>query len=199
MDNERIAQLEQLAGAVENLTESPLYEYRRENGYHAVIGEGSPNASIMFIGEAPGEQEAKAGRPFVGAAGRVLNDLLESVGLRREDVYITNILKDRPPNNRDPRPDEVRLYAPFLQQQIEIIRPSVIVTLGRFSMDFILTLFDMPEQGQKIGALHGRVLEANNERGHLAVIPLYHPAVAFYRQDQRETLWQDFQALKPFI
>jgi uracil-DNA glycosylase family 4 len=180
---------------VEALEESPLYAYRVENNYHAVIGEGSLDAAIMFIGEAPGAQEAKTGRPFVGASGRVLDELLESIGLRREDVYITNVVKDRPPENRDPRADEVALYAPFLGRQIEIIQPRVIATLGRFAMDFILARYELPQQGEKISKLHGKPLEIEAGYGPLTFVPLYHPAVALYNRNQRGTLEEDFATL----
>ena len=196
---DRAAQLEELATGIHELIESPWYEYRQKHGYHPVLGEGDSHARIMFIGEAPGENEAKAGRPFVGAAGRVLNELLELIGLQREDVYITNIVKDRPPKNRDPKPDEIALYKPFLIKQIEIIQPRVIATLGRFSMDFVLEQFKMPEAGQKISALHGQVLKTRTAYGEVAVVPLFHPAVAFYNQNQKETLKEDFMVLKQFL
>jgi len=198
MDN-KTAQLSAITEAVQNLTESPLYAYRHQNNYHPVIGEGNSNASLMIIGEAPGASEAKTGRPFVGASGRFLDTLFESIGVRREDVYITNIVKDRPPENRDPSAEEIRLYAPFLVQQINIIEPKVIVTLGRFSMDFILELFQVPEHGQKISVLHGKPLAAHAAYGNLTIVPLFHPAVALYRTDLKATLQQDFQSLKPLL
>ena len=198
MAEERAAQLKQLAAEIENLSESPLYDYRRQNDYIVVLGEGNIYANIMFIGEAPGKQEAQTGRPFVGAAGRILDELLASIGLERPDVYITNVVKDRPPENRDPSPAEIEVYRPFLVRQIELIQPKVIATLGRFAMDFILAQFDLPEQGQKISRLHGTVLQAHTGYGNIAVIPLYHPAVALYRRDQRDTLKADFQMLKQF-
>ena len=184
-----------LEEGVEGLSDSPLYAYRQENGYQVVFGEGSPEARIMFIGEAPGRQEALKGRPFVGAAGRVLDELLESIGLKRKDVYITNILKDRPPENRDPRREEIALYVPFLRKQLELIQPRIIVTLGRFSMQFILEEFSMPEQGGSISELHGTPLKARAPYGPVTVIPLFHPAVTFYRRDQKEILESDFLAL----
>jgi uracil-DNA glycosylase len=198
MDN-RAAQLDQIKDAVLNLETSPLYEYRQANKYKPVIGEGSLQATIMFIGEAPGESEAKSGRPFVGASGRMLNELFESIGIQRDDVYITNVVKDRPPKNRDPSVEEVRLYAPFLAAQIQIIQPRVLATLGRFAMDFILKQFNMAEQGQKISYLHGKILSAQTPFGTAAIVPLYHPAVALYSQEQRDTLRQDFQILKQFV
>lgn len=192
-------QLEGIARAIGQLTESPLYSYRQQQGYLPVVGEGNVAAQLMLIGEAPGEQEAKSGRPFVGASGRFLNEMLQSIGLRREDVYITNVVKDRPPENRDPTPQEIALYAPFLLQQIAIIQPAVIATLGRFAMDFILEHFGAAEQGQKISVLHGKLLEAQAPYGPVAVVPLYHPAVALYTTLRRATLIEDFQLLRQFV
>ncbi len=191
--------MQQVAEAVLNLTGSPLYAYRTENNYQAVIGEGSLDARIMFIGEAPGEKEAEAGRPFVGAAGRVLNELLEAIGVAREDVYITNIVKDRPPGNRDPHADELALYAPFLVEQIDIIRPRVIATLGRFSMDFILELLGSPAYGGKISKLHGQALKGRAPYGEVTIVPLYHPAAAFYRQELREQMERDFETIREYV
>lgn len=199
MAESRIQQLGQIAAEVRAFKESPLYEYRLENDYLPVIGTGSPDASIMVIGEAPGENEAESGQPFVGAAGRVLDELLASVGLKRESVYITNIVKDRPPKNRAPRPVEVELYAPFLERQIAIIQPQVIATLGRFSMEFILELFGMPQQGQKIGDLHGQRLEGQAPYGKVTVVPLYHPASGFYNRGLRAAMEADIHALEPFV
>jgi uracil-DNA glycosylase family 4 len=199
MRNNRAAQLNKIAEEIPGLEESPLYDYRKENNYSPVIGEGDLQAAIMFVGEAPGEQEAKSGRPFVGSAGRVLDELLGSIGLDREDVYITNVVKDRPLDNRDPSADEVQLYAPFLTRQIEIIRPKVLVALGRFAMDFILQEFNMDEQGQKISSLHGKMLKARASYGDVVIVPLYHPAVTFYSADRRDVLEQDFQVLRQFV
>jgi DNA polymerase len=153
----------------------------------------------MLIGEAPGKQEALRGQPFVGAAGRVLDELLESIGLEREQIYITSILKDRPPENRPPRKEEIRMYVPFLRQQIEIIQPRIIVPLGRFAMEFILSEFDMPEQGSSITELHGKPLRARASYGRVVVLPLFHPAAAFYRREQREIMNSDFQVLRTQI
>lgn len=189
-------QLKRIATEVENLAQSPLYKLRRQEGYHPVVGKGNPDARLMFIGEAPGKQEALRGEPFVGAAGHMLDDMLRSVGLDRDQVYITNILKDRPSENRDPQRDEIKLYTPFLRRQIKIIQPRVIVTLGRFAMDFILTEFDMAEKGRSITELHGKPLHATASYGSIVVVPLFHPAVAFYRRDQKEILKSDFLVLR---
>jgi uracil-DNA glycosylase len=192
----KAAQLKRIERDVENLTDSPLYEYRRKEGYEAVPGKGNPEAHIMMIGEAPGKQEAVRGEPFVGAAGRLLDELLQSVGLERNDIYITNIVKDRPPENRAPQKEEIKIYAPLLRRQIKVIQPRVIVTLGRFAMEFILAEFKMPEQGQSITALHGKPLQAEAPYGSITVLPLFHPAVAFYRRDQKEILRSDFLVLR---
>lgn len=199
MPDDRQKQLGKIAQQVRDLKESPLYPYRKDNNYLPVLGEGDPHASIVFVGEAPGKQEAKTGRPFVGAAGQILDQLIESISLRREDVYITNIVKDRPPDNRDPHTEEIDLYAPFLLQQLDIIKPPVIATLGRFSMDFILEHFDMHQQGQKIGKLHGKVLKTKASYGEISVVPLYHPAAALYNNQLRDTIVNDFQILKQFV
>ena len=198
-ENPKIVELQQISDEVRALEASPLFAYRQANHYSAVIGEGNIDAEIMLIGEAPGEQEAKRGLPFVGASGRFLNELLKSIDMQRSEVYITNIVKDRPPENRDPTPAEISLYAPFLTRQIALFQPKVIVTLGRFAMDFILAQFQMPEHGQKIGSLHGKVLQTEASYGPLAVVPLYHPAVALYTTERRQTLLDDFQVLRPFI
>ena len=192
----KVTQLKRVEKDIEALTESPLYPLRKKEGYHAVVGKGDPDARIMFIGEAPGRQEALRGEPFVGAAGHLLDQMLQSAGLARDQVYITNIVKDRPPDNRDPQREEIELYTPFLRRQIRIIQPRVIVTLGRFAMDFILTEFDMPEKGKGITELHGKPLRADAPYGPITIVPLFHPAVAFYRRDQKEILESDFLVLK---
>ncbi|MDO8742482.1 MAG: uracil-DNA glycosylase [bacterium] len=175
-----------------NLKDSPLYAERVENKYLPVIGEGNHSAEIMFVGEAPGKNEAKTGRPFCGRAGKVLDELLLSVGIDRKDVYITNIVKDRPPSNRDPLPDEIALYAPFLDRQIEIIKPKVIATLGRFSMQYVMNRYGLDFELGVISRIHGQVFSAKNFK----VVPLYHPASAIYNQHLLPTLKEDFKILK---
>jgi DNA polymerase len=196
---DKTAELKKIRDEIWNLKESPLYEYRTSNKYYPVIGEGNHDANIMFIGEAPGRNEAETGRPFCGAAGKLLDQLIVSIGLERKDVYITNIVKDRPPENRDPTPDEIKLYSPFLSRQVDIIQPKVIATLGRFSMWFILELFDLPEKTQTISKLHGTTLNATTSYGTIKVVPLYHPAVALYNGSNKKILQEDFKVLKPFI
>src|SRR3990167_10308575 len=196
MDCVRTQKLRKIRDEIVNLTNSPLYEYRRKNNYFPVIGEGNHRAKLMFIGEAPGESEAKTGRPFCGAAGKILDELIESIGLKRADVYITNVVKDRPPNNRDPSQVEIDLYGPFLQRQIEIIKPKVIATLGRFSTKYILEKFGLPEKDQSISVLHGKALDAIANYGPIIIVPLYHPAVVLYNVNSRRDLEKDFEVLK---
>ena len=149
-----------------------------------VMGEGNVDAEIVFIGEAPGKNEDEQGRPFVGAAGKFLNEMLETAGLKREDVYITNIVKYRPPNNRDPEPDEKEAFWPYLLRQLKVIQPALVVTLGRHSMEYFLP-------SQKISAIHGQP----KRNGDLVVMPLFHPAAALYNGGMRETLIEDFMKL----
>ena len=180
------------------LKESPLYEYRIGNNNYPVIGEGSHNAKIMFIGEAPGRNEAATGRPFCGASGKILDELLESIGMDRKDVYVTNILKDRPPENRDPSPMEIALYAPFLDRQIEIIKPKVIATLGRFSMKYIMEEFGLGDVLEPISSSHGKVYDGTTNYGKVKIVPLYHPAVAVYNRNMLDELKKDFKLLKKY-
>ncbi|MCI0619879.1 uracil-DNA glycosylase [Candidatus Wolfebacteria bacterium] len=190
--------MREIRDEVVNLKESPLYEYRMANNYHAVLGEGSHDAPIMFIGEAPGRNEAEQGRPFCGRAGKLLDELLASIGIPREEVYITNIVKDRPPENRDPTPEEIKLYAPFLDRQIEVIQPKVIATLGRFSMEYIMRKFGLDAQLEPISRAHGTVYDASGLFGSIKIVPQYHPAAAIYTQSLVETLKKDFKVLKRF-
>ncbi|MGB7338021.1 MAG: uracil-DNA glycosylase [Phototrophicaceae bacterium] len=197
--DERYQALKQIRDEVVNLTESPLYAYRTENNYFPVIGAGNHYADIMFIGEAPGENEAKTGMPFCGASGRVLDELLRSIELARDDVYITNVVKDRPPKNRDPLKGEIELYTPFLVRQIDIIQPKVFATLGRFSMDFILDLFNSDQKGVKISQIHGQVIPIETSYGQAHVLPLFHPAVALYQGNDTTQQRKDIKELKQFI
>lgn len=191
-------QLKHIRDEVWNLKESPLYGERMKNGVHAVIGEGNHDAAIMFIGEAPGKNEAEQGRPFCGASGRVLDGLLADVGIPRSEVYVTNIVKDRPPMNRDPLPHEMAIYAPFLDRQIDIIQPKVIATLGRFSMQYIMEKFGLSSELHGISKIHGKEFIADASYGKVTIIPLFHPAVALYNQSTKIQLQEDFTILKKF-
>lgn len=161
-----------------------------------VMGDGNLDSQIVFIGEAPGKNEDLQGKPFVGASGKFLDEMLTSVGLNRSDIYITNIVKYRPPNNRDPLPDEKRSFWPYLMRQLEIINPTVIVTLGRHAMDCFIP-------GAKISVDHGRPRKVQLHRDgteyNWLVMPLYHPAAALYNGSMRQTLMDDFQKVKDLI
>jgi uracil-DNA glycosylase len=188
-------ELKKVRDDVVNLQGSPLVDYRTANHYFPVIGEGSHDAKIVFVGEAPGENEAKTGKPFCGRAGKVLDKLLESAGINREEVYITNIVKDRPPKNRDPLPEEISAYAPFLDRQIEILKPKVIATLGRFSMQYVMSRYGLEGELSSISAIHGRVFETEIAGERVKVVPLYHPAAAIYNQELLKVLENDFKVL----
>ena len=195
MDKEEAEEeLKKIKEEVINCRKCPLYI----NRIYPVIGEGSHQAKIMFIGEAPGRQESETGRPFCGRAGKVLDSLLESVGIKREDVYITNLLKDRPPNNRDPLPEEIKACVPFLERQIKAISPKVICPLGRYSMRFIMEKFGLKDEIEPISKIHGKVFEVGSLFGELKVIPFYHPAVATYNPSMLAALKEDFKVLADY-
>lgn len=176
--------LEQINEEVASCTKCSLYHSRKK----AVPGSGPVNAAIMFIGEGPGFHENEQGLPFVGAAGRLLDELLASINMRRSDVFITNVVKCRPPGNRDPQPEELRACDPYLERQIEIINPKVIVTLGRYSMAKFL-------DNVKISQVHGNSYSVN---GRL-VVPMYHPAAALHQSSLRPVITADFAKLPELI
>lgn len=153
-----------------------------------VFGDGSPDADIVFIGEAPGKNEDEQGKPFVGAAGKFLNEMLQSIDLTREDVYITNIVKYRPPNNRDPLSAEKDAFLPFLRSQMEVIKPKLVITLGRHSMDSLLP-------GLRISEVHG---QPKRYKGQV-YLPLFHPAAALYNGGLRQTLIDDFSRIPAIL
>lgn len=180
MDKEK--SILELVNEVKACQKCPLYK----NAKNAVSGDGSAKAEIMFIGEGPGEKEDEQGLPFVGAAGKLLNEMLEQIDLKREDVYIANVVKHRPPGNRDPKPEEVQACYPFLTKQIEIIKPKLIVCLGRHSLARFL-----PDIGP-ISQAHGRAFMKKGQ----AYMSLYHPAVGLYNGGMRKTLFEDFKKIK---
>ena len=164
----------------------------REGAVQLVMGGGNPDADIVFIGEAPGKKEDEQGIPFVGASGKFLNQMLEAAGLDRDDVYITNIVKYRPPKNRDPLPEEKRAFWPYLMRQLEIIEPKVVITLGRHSgTAFIPDLV--------ISRDHGKAQKFTDQSYELLVIPLYHPAAALYNGSMRQVLIDDFLQAKALV
>lgn len=191
-------EMKQIRDELLGLTASPLYTYRTENHYFPVIGEGSHDAHIMLIGEAPGETEAKTARPFCGRSGKLLDELLASIGLDRHSVYITNLVKDRPPGNRDPEPVEIALYAPYLDRQIDIIQPRVVGLLGRHSMKYIFEKFGLMSVLSPISKMHGQAFSAQASYGPITVIAFYHPAVALYNGSMKGVLIEDFKALEKY-
>ena len=176
--------LEELHQRISSCTDCPLHRQRTR----AVPGEGSPHARVMFVGEGPGFQEDMQGRPFVGPAGQFLTELLASVGLRREDVYITNMVKCRPPNNRDPFPGEIGACNKYLQEQLRLISPQVVIPLGRHA----LANWFPHETISKVRARPRRL-------GELTILPLYHPAAALHNAGLRETVLRDFQVLRRLL
>ena len=154
-----------------------------------VFGVGNPHASVMFVGEAPGFNEDQQGEPFVGAAGKLLNDLLQSAGLSRSDIYIANVIKCRPPNNRDPEPDEVETCKPFLMQQIQMIRPKLVCTLGNWATQTLLE--------RKVGIT--KVKGQSFYMKDFVIFPLLHPAAALHQGNLLDTLKEDFKKLKDFL
>ena len=180
----KLTQLETVEGQILKCTTCKLCETRT----HAVPGEGPLNPDLMFIGEAPGFHEDKHGRPFIGAAGQLLEHLMASVGLSREEVYITNIVKCRPPNNRDPNSIEIHSCNPYLEQQIEITQPAIIVTLGRFSFNHFFP-------SETISKSHGQILAWKTR----SIYPMYHPAAALHQPKMRIYLEEDISKLPDLL
>jgi uracil-DNA glycosylase family 4 len=184
--DERRRALDELANEIGRCTKCRLHESRT----HAVPGEGHPETEVVFLGEGPGFNEDQQGRPFVGAAGGLLNELLKSIGWSRQEVFITNVVKCRPPGNRDPEPDEMAACRPYLRRQLEVLDPAVLVTLGRIS-----TAATVP--GARIAATHGTVRPLDPDTGAADALayPMYHPAAAFRQPALRDTLQADIAGL----
>lgn len=178
MNSDKQTRLDRIKSDIES---NNICEDLAKTAKNLVMGEGNLDADIVFIGEAPGKNEDEQGRPFVGAAGKFLNEMLQTAGLKREDVYITNIVKYRPPNNRDPLPQEKEAFWPYLLGQLKVINPKLVVTLGRHSMEYFLP-------SQKISQVHGQA----KRNGDLVIMPLFHPAAALYNGGLRQTLIDDF-------
>ncbi len=180
----------QLQALKENILAQRVCPELAAGATQLVMGDGNPDADIVFIGEAPGKKEDEQGKPFVGAAGKFLDEMLATANMDRSDVYITNIVKYRPPNNRDPLPEEKAAFLPYLLRQLEIIDPKAVITLGRHSMEYFL-----PEA--KISHIHGhamrkKVVYHDKKEHEWLIIPLYHPAAALYNGGMRQTLIDDF-------
>jgi uracil-DNA glycosylase family 4 len=179
-----VSELEALAAEVARCTRCLLSRGRTK----AVPGEGPEDAEIMFIGEAPGFHEDQQGRPFVGAAGKFLDELLELIGLKREEVFVANVIKCRPPGNRDPLPEEIEACKPFLDRQIELIQPKLVVTLGRFSMARVF-----PKA--RISRIHGQPRKI----GGVIYYPMYHPAAALHQPSLRRTVEEDMRCIPELL
>lgn len=176
------SQLDQIAADIREKNVCPDLAKTATN---LVMGDGNIDADIVFIGEAPGKNEDEQGLPFVGAAGKFLNEMLAAAGMNRNDVYITNIVKYRPPNNRDPLPEEKAAFWLYLLKQLQIIQPKVVITLGRHSMEYFLP-------GMKIGQIHGEPKRIQFGDQKIVIMPLFHPAAALYNGSLRQTLIDDF-------
>ena len=186
------AKQQQMDALAAEIIDSNVTPELAEQAIQLVIGDGNLNADIVFVGEAPGKKEDEQGIPFIGAAGKFLNVMLEEAGMNRSDVYITNIVKYRPPNNRDPKLAEKEAFWPYLLRQLEIIQPKVVITLGRHSMNYFLP-------GAIIGDIHGHPQQVTFGDQTLTIIPLYHPAAALYNGSLRQTLIDDFLEVPKLI
>jgi len=189
-----IAELEKINQSIFSCHKCLLSQTR----HTPVPGQGHPQAKIIFVGEAPGFNEDQTGQPFCGPAGQVFDRLLNSVGLNRNQIFITNILKCRPPNNRDPQTNEINACTPYLDKQIELINPRLICPLGRHSMKYILGKYGFVDQVKPISQIHGQTFNLGNLFQQVTIIPFYHPAVASYNQNMLPILLKDFQILKNF-
>jgi len=187
----REEELERIEERIKTCKRCELWKTRT----NPVVGEGSLSAKIVLVGEAPGYYEDLKGEPFVGKAGKVLDDLLASVELQRSEVYIANVLKCRPPGNRNPATEEIRACTLYLDAQLEIIQPEIIATLGNFSLSYIFNKFGLRSKKDKISKIHGKVFTVSTIAGVVKIVPLYHPAVATYNPRMMETLLGDFKVL----
>jgi DNA polymerase len=182
--------LDAVATEVIVCTKCHLWKTRK----NAVPGEGNSESPIMFIGEAPGQSEDIEGKPFVGAAGKFLETLLSEIGLSRSDVFICNIVKCRPPRNREPMPNEIQTCTPYLDRQIKIIKPKIIVALGNYSTAYLFSKANLTFSG--ITQAHGKFFQATILDMQMIIFPTFHPAAALYSAKYKETLQRDFQLLK---
>jgi len=189
-DEAKSRQIEAIAEEIKNCRKCSLSKIRT----NPVPGEGNANASIVLIGEAPGYWEDRKGRPFVGAAGKVLDEALEKIGIKRTEIFITNVLKCRPPGNRDPHLEEIRACTPFLDRQLKIIKPQFIVTLGRHSTSYLFSKMNLNFDG--ISKVRGRIYEVRFADWKCYVMPTYHPAAALYNVNLKESLLSDLWRLK---
>lgn len=185
-------QQQQLDAIKQQILDDNVTPELRDQATQLVFGEGHPNADIVFIGEAPGKSEDQQGMPFVGASGKFLNEMLAMIDLKREDIYITNIVKYRPPDNRDPQPDEKKTFLPYLQSQLEVIKPKVVITLGRHSLNCFLPDLQISKVHGQPKCVKLSLKQNSDDVLEVVIMPLYHPAAALYNGSQRQTLIDDF-------
>lgn len=189
----------QLDDIKQRIADEQVCRELRAHATQLVFGDGNPDADIVFVGEAPGKHEDIQGKPFVGAAGKFLDQMLAGIGLDRADIYITNIVKYRPPNNRDPLPEEKRAFLPYLQAQLEVIEPKVVVTLGRHSTNCFLPDLQISQIHGQPKRIRIRFSQGLNEELALVILPLFHPAAALYNGGLRQTLIDDFAVLPDVV
>ncbi len=182
-------EINQLTQDVANCKKCELWKTRK----NPVVGNGSLDSCVVFIGEAPGYHEDMQGIPFVGRAGKVFDELLQSIELKREEIYVCNILKCRPPDNRNPFNSEIKACTPYLDRQITTIKPKVIGTLGNFATSYVLEKFGL--EAEKIGKVHGKTFHIKNLLFDARIIPLYHPAAATYNPNMKSILMDDFKII----
>ncbi len=185
--------LDEIAKKIEECRACPLWQTRTK----PVPGEGPSNAEIMLVGEAPGRNEDLTGRPFVGAAGKFLDELLALAGLSRQDVFIGNVVKCRPPNNRDPLPIEIQACSPWLDMQFQVIQPRFVVTLGRFSLGYFQEKFGLPRES--ISKIHGQPIKVDTLVWHGYLVPMYHPAAGLYRGEVKQLIIEDWKKFGEFL
>jgi len=188
MPTDKLQKLEYVSRLIAKCQKCPL----SKTATNPVPGSGSPDAKIVFIGEAPGFFEDQQGLPFVGNSGKLLDKLLSGIGIPRQDVFICNILKHRPPENRDPLPEEIKVCTPYLKAQLEILRPQIIVTLGRFALNYFLPL-------ESISRIHGQIRKINWQGLDVNLIPLYHPSAGLRNGEMLRALETDFQKIDSFL
>jgi len=185
--------LEHIKNEISNCRKCSLWKTRT----NTVPGNGNLDADILFIGEAPGRNEDLKGKPFVGKAGKVFDELLESINLSRDDVFIANILKCRPPNNRNPLEGEIKACTSYLNRQIDVIKPKIIVPMGSFASNYILEKYGLNKD--KISKIHGTKFEINTLSGKVIIIPIFHPAVVTYNINKIEDMKKDFKEISKYI
>jgi uracil-DNA glycosylase family 4 len=206
------ASQQQLNEIAREIVDKKICSELKEQAIQLVFGDGNPDAEIVFIGEAPGKKEDESGVPFVGASGKFLQEMLQLIHLDRKDIYITNIVKYRPPNNRDPLPEEKSAFWPYLVRQLDVIKPKLVVTLGRHSMEYFLPGRKISDVHGESSLLQGLSLQKEMEnpvilkeisllfaRMNLVILPLYHPAAALYSGGMRQTLKDDFSKIPDIL